>query len=57
MNGDTFLNILVFGLVFVIALLAIYHGVRVIQYVRSGEYEADLRLNAVFKALDNAKNN
>lgn len=55
MNGDTFLNILVFGLLLVIALFAIYQGVCVIRYVRSGEYEADLRLNSVFQALENAK--
>ena len=55
MNGDTLLNILVFGLFFVFAILAIYYCIRAYQYVHSGEYEADVRLNAVLRALDNAK--
>lgn len=56
MNGDTLTNILALGLLFALALLGIAYCARAYLYVHSGEYEADLRLNAIFQALNNAKN-
>ena len=52
---DTLINILALSLLFVIVIAAIVYCARAYLYVHSGEYETDLRLNAVFQALDNAK--
>ncbi len=53
---DTLINILALSLLFVIVVTGILYCARAYLYVHSGEYEADLRLNAIFQALNNAKN-
>ncbi len=55
MNTTVVINMIAILLAVLLFIGIGIHAWTVFRYVKSGEYEMDTRLNAVFKDLDNAK--